>query len=111
MDDQSILSRIDGLVDEEHTLLGREEADAVDPDALEADQQRLQQVTIELDRCWDLLRQRRARRDAGQDPDAARCATPPSLRNTCSRPAERSRAQSLGMPGLSGPHRRGEEPG
>ncbi len=71
MDDQSILSRIDALVDEEHALLGREEADAVDREALEADQQRLHQVSIELDRCWDLLRQRRARRDAGQDPDAA----------------------------------------
>jgi hypothetical protein len=71
MDDQSILSRIDALVDEEHALLGREEADAVDREALEVDQQRLQQVSVELDRCWDLLRQRRARRDAGQDPDAA----------------------------------------
>ena len=32
---------------------------------------RLEQVSIELDRCWDLLRQRRARRAAGQDPDEA----------------------------------------
>jgi hypothetical protein len=76
MDDQSILTRIDALVDEEHNLLGREEADAVDREALEVDQQRLQQVSVELDRCWDLLRQRRARRDAGQDPDAAEARDP-----------------------------------
>jgi hypothetical protein len=76
MDDQSILSRIDALVDEEHALLGREEADAVDRDALADDQQRLHEVSIELDRCWDLLRQRRARREAGQDPEQARARDP-----------------------------------
>ncbi|HEX2374478.1 MAG TPA: DUF2630 family protein, partial [Actinomycetota bacterium] len=32
---------------------------------------RLHEVEIQLDQCWDLLRQRRARRDAGQDPDSA----------------------------------------
>jgi Protein of unknown function (DUF2630) len=71
MNDQSILNRIDALIDEEHALLGREAADAVDPEALEADQQRLREVSVELDRCWDLLRQRRARREAGQDPEEA----------------------------------------
>jgi Protein of unknown function (DUF2630) len=76
MDDQSILTRIDALVDEEHALLGREEADAVDAAALEADHQRLQEVSIELDRCWDLLRQRRARREAGQDPEGAEARDP-----------------------------------
>jgi hypothetical protein len=76
MDDQSILTRIDALVDEEHALLGREEADAVDRDALAADHERLHEVSIELDRCWDLLRQRRARRDAGQDPEQARARDP-----------------------------------
>jgi hypothetical protein len=76
MDDQSILSRIDALVDEEHALQGREEADAVEPEALEADQRRLREVSVELDRCWDLLRQRRARRAAGKDPEQARARDP-----------------------------------
>jgi hypothetical protein len=76
MSDQSILNRIDALIDEEHALLGREAADAVDREALEADQQRLRAVSIELDRCWDLLRQRRARREAGQDPEEARARDP-----------------------------------
>jgi hypothetical protein len=71
MDDQSILSRIEALVEEEHSLLGHEESDAVQADALADDRRRLEQVSVELDRCWDLLRQRRARRSAGQDPDAA----------------------------------------
>jgi hypothetical protein len=72
MDDQTLLARIEVLVEEEHALLGREESDAVDGDALEADRRRLAEVTVELDRCWDLLRQRRARRAAGQDPGEAR---------------------------------------
>jgi len=76
MNDQSILNRIDALIDEEHALLDREAADAVDREALEADQQRLQEVSVELDRCWDLLRQRRARREAGQDPEGARARDP-----------------------------------
>lgn len=71
MDDQTILGRIESLVDEEHALLGREEGDAIDNEALEADRRRLQDLSIELDRCWDLLRQRRARREAGQDPEDA----------------------------------------
>ena len=71
MADETILDRIESLVDEEHKLLRREEDDAVDDDALADDRRRLQQVSVELDRCWDLLRQRRARRNAGQDPDEA----------------------------------------
>ena len=69
--DESILNRIEALVDEEHTLLRREQDDASDDDALADDRGRLEQVSVELDRCWDLLRQRRALRDAGDDPDAA----------------------------------------
>ena len=71
MSDESVLNRIEQLVAEEHSLGSREEADAESPEALEEDRRRLEQVSIELDRCWDLLRQRRARRDAGQDPDEA----------------------------------------
>jgi hypothetical protein len=71
MTDEPILDRIEALVDEEHALLRREQDDAVDEDALAGDRRRLEQVTVELDRCWDLLRQRRARRDVGVDPDDA----------------------------------------
>ncbi len=73
MDDQSILSRIEALVAEEHALHEREEGDAADAkdDALASDRKRLDRVSVELDRCWDLLRQRRARRAAGEDPDEA----------------------------------------
>ena len=66
-----ITDHIEALVAEEHALLSRESADSAKADALEADRERLAQISIELDRCWDLLRQRRARRDAGQNPDEA----------------------------------------
>ena len=72
MIDESILDRIEALVQEEHALLAREQADAKRDQALEEDRRRLERVSVELDRCWDLLRQRRARRDAGQDPNEAR---------------------------------------
>ena len=71
MSDEGIAARIEGLVAEEHELRSREQADSPDPAALEADRERLQAVEVELDRCWDLLRQRRAHRDAGGDPDLA----------------------------------------
>jgi Protein of unknown function (DUF2630) len=71
MDDESILGRIDALVKEEHALQSREEGDAVDSEALADDRQRLDRVSVELDRCWDLLRQRRAKRAAGENPDDA----------------------------------------
>jgi hypothetical protein len=71
MSDESITARIERLVSEEHELRTREQADNMNDDALEADQQRLRDVEVELDRCWDLLRQRRALRDAGADPDEA----------------------------------------
>jgi hypothetical protein len=71
MSDESIAARIERLVGEEHELRHREAADSLDADQLEADRQRLQAVEVELDRCWDLLRQRRARAEFGQDPDEA----------------------------------------
>jgi hypothetical protein len=71
VDDASVLGRIESLVQEEHALLDREQVDAGRDEALAADRQRLEQISIELDRCWDLLRQRRARRGAGQDPAEA----------------------------------------
>ena len=71
MTDQSIANRIENLVAEEHELRHREESDSHDADRLEADQDRLRAVKIERDRCWDLLRQRRALRDAGANPEDA----------------------------------------
>lgn len=71
MSDESIAARIERLVAEEHELRGREQSDSGDAEALEGDRNRLRAVEVELDRCWDLLRQRRALRGAGGDPDQA----------------------------------------
>ena len=72
MSDESIAARIERLVNEEQELRGREQTDRADPDALEGETERLRAVEVELDQCWDLLRQRRALRDAGVDPNQAR---------------------------------------
>jgi hypothetical protein len=71
MSDESIAGRIEALVSEEHALRSKERTDSYDEDALAADRDRLNAVEVELDRCWDLLRQRRALREAGADPDEA----------------------------------------
>jgi len=62
--DESILAKIQGLVHEEQRLYGQDELS-------DHDQVRLEKIKIELDQCWDLLRQRDARREFGQDPDQA----------------------------------------
>lgn len=67
MDDQELTDRITRLVNEEHRL----EQAHVGQGLSEEETGRLQAIEVELDRCWDLLRQRRARRAAGQDPDEA----------------------------------------
>jgi uncharacterized protein with PhoU and TrkA domain len=67
MDDPQIHGAIDRMVEEEHQLWERESAG----EASEADRQRLAELKVALDQCWDLLRQRRARRDAGQSPEGA----------------------------------------
>lgn len=71
MSDESIAARIEQLVVEEHALRNREQADRADVEGLAADRVRLDAVGVELDRCWDLLRRRRALREAGGDPDDA----------------------------------------
>jgi hypothetical protein len=71
MSDESIANRIEQLVSEEHELRTREEADSTDDAALAEDRRRLEHVSVQLDRCWDLLRQRRALRSAGGNPDDA----------------------------------------
>ena len=67
MDDARIHGTIESLVAEEHELWERESSG----DATDADRQRLQQLKVSLDQCWDVLRQRRALRDVGRDPDGA----------------------------------------
>ncbi len=67
--DPEVLGRIRALVEEEHQLRDSRERDEIDADR---EQQRLRDVQVERDRCWDLLRQRRALQDSGQDPSAAR---------------------------------------
>ena len=74
MDDSQIHGSIEKLVAEEHELWSRES----DGSATDDDRRRLEQVRLSLDQCWDLLRQRRARRGAGQDPDTA-AARPPEV--------------------------------
>jgi Protein of unknown function (DUF2630) len=67
VDDQEVIARINQLANEEHELFGKESRG----EASEADQQRLKRLEVSLDQCWDLLHQRRARRDAGSNPDQA----------------------------------------
>jgi hypothetical protein len=67
MDDQTIHAQIDDLAKEEHELFERE----AKGQATDTDRERLKHLEVTLDQCWDLLRQRRARRDAGQDPNEA----------------------------------------
>ncbi len=67
MADEQTLSRINELADEEHALREREAAGSME----EADRLRLSEVEVLLDQCWDLLRQRRARREAGLAVDDA----------------------------------------
>jgi hypothetical protein len=76
MNDQSILARIESLVAEEHALHSREQDEAAHGQDPTADRDRLEAVSVELDRCWDLLRQRRALRGAGANPDAAEARDP-----------------------------------
>jgi Protein of unknown function (DUF2630) len=68
MDDQQIHGVIEQLVAEEHELWERESAGVAD----DADRRKLQQLKVSLDQCWDLLRQRRALREAGFDESAAK---------------------------------------
>jgi hypothetical protein len=67
MDDPQIHGTIEQLVAEEHELWERESAG----NANDGDRQRLADIKVSLDQCWDLLRQRRALREAGLDAGAA----------------------------------------
>lgn len=72
--DQPVLIYIQRLVEEEHRL---HHQGKLPP----ADRKRLAQVQVELDQCWDLLRQRRALRDVGLDPEDAQVRPPQVVEN------------------------------
>jgi hypothetical protein len=63
--DKSVLSHIDQLVKEEERLYGQSQL-------ADEDRERQAKLKVELDQCWDLLRQRRALREFGEDPDKAK---------------------------------------
>ncbi len=63
--DEGVLRRITKLVEEERALYSDSKID-------DGEQVRLQALRVELDQCWDLLRQRRALREFGEDPDHAK---------------------------------------
>lgn len=69
MSDESVLSRINELVDEEHRLRGLLAAGEISTDEEHA---RLRELEVALDQCWDLLRRRRAAENQGQDPETVR---------------------------------------
>jgi len=69
MDDQDVIDQINQLAHEEHTLY---EKASTDEGLNSKEHQRLKYLEVQLDQCWDLLHQRRARRSAGMDPDEAR---------------------------------------
>ena len=68
MDDVEIVERIGRLADEEHKL---ERSSKAGVGLSDEDRSRLEGLEVALDQCWDLLRQRRARRAAGKDVDDA----------------------------------------
>jgi uncharacterized protein DUF2630 len=72
--DERVLERIKKLVDEERALYSSEKRD----DQAHA---RLESLRVELDQCWDLLRQRRALREFGGDPDQAEVRPPNVVEN------------------------------
>ena len=74
MNEAEIHQTIERLVAEEHELWQREADDGTTAE----DRRRLQELKVSLDQCWDLLRQRRALRSAGLDPDEAG-ARPPDV--------------------------------
>ena len=72
MEDAKVIDRINEIAHEEHALWEKESQG----EATDTERERLQQLGVTLDQCWDLLHQRRARRAAGQDPDQATVRDP-----------------------------------
>lgn len=76
MDDLDIVKRIDDLVEEEHQLRSQTGGGR---GLTDSDRQRLQELEVRLDQLWDLLRQRRARREMGENPDEAHLRSPETV--------------------------------
>jgi hypothetical protein len=75
-DDMDIQQRIKGLIDEEHLLRSQLSSGEI---TVEEENARLRTVEVELDQCWDLLRQRRARREFGDNPKDAQVRDPSTV--------------------------------
>lgn len=72
MDDRDILKNINVLVDEEHELMQQAEQGGLDDE----ERARMHELQVQLDQCWDLLRQRRARREFGLNPEEVQVRDP-----------------------------------
>ncbi len=72
-EDMDIQHRIRSLIDEEHQLRGAVQGGEI---PAEEERDRLGRIEVELDQCWDLLRQRRAKREFGEDPAEAQVRDP-----------------------------------
>lgn len=72
MNDTEVLQNIQKLVQEEHELMQHAEGVGLDDEQ----RARMHQLEVSLDQCWDLLRQRRARREMGLNPDEAKVRDP-----------------------------------
>jgi hypothetical protein len=68
VEDQNVIDRINELSRHEHELFEKESRG----EASDEEREELKRLGVMLDQCWDLLHQRRARRDAGMDPDQAK---------------------------------------
>jgi len=75
MDDKEILAQINKLAEKEKQLFKKE----ADQGASDDERAQLRRIEVTLDQCWDLLHQRRARRSAGLDPDAAAVRDPDTV--------------------------------
>jgi predicted nuclease with TOPRIM domain len=77
-EDLDIQHRIKGLIDEEHGLRAKLTAGQI---SVDEENQRLSRIEVELDQCWDLLRQRRAKREFGGDPEEAQVRDASTVEN------------------------------
>lgn len=74
MEDMQVLNHIKNLTENEEKLWGKENIS-------DEEVRKLHQIKQELDQCWDLLRQRRALRDAGENPDQAEARAIDTIEN------------------------------
>lgn len=74
MKDKSIIKYIEQLIEEEQNMYSKEDIENKERD-------RLNKIKVELDQCWDLLRQRRALRNAGKNPDDAKTRDSDTVEN------------------------------